>query len=60
MNKCGISEDKKKEILELLKSFFMSKYIPKLLDTFRKSYKRPFPMVDITLVTTTCKIFDAV
>jgi len=60
MNKSGVSEDKKKEIIELLKSFFMTKYIPKLLDTFRKSYKRPFPMVDITLVTTTCKIFDAV
>lgn len=60
MNKAGFSEDKKKETLDLLKSFFVSKYIPKLLETFKRNYKRPFPMVDITLVITTCQIFDAI
>lgn len=31
-----------------------------MLEVFRKNFKRPLPLTDIALVTTTCKIFDAI
>lgn len=60
MKKGNISEDKQKEVTELLRSFLFTKYLPKMLDVFKRSFKRPFPVCDISLVTTTCNIFDAI
>jgi len=31
-----------------------------MLEKFKKEYKRPFPIVEISLVTSTCKLFDAI
>lgn len=59
MKKGSIPDDKQKEIMELLRSYLMAKYVPKMLDQFKK-FKRPFPISDIALVATTCKIFDAI
>jgi len=60
MKKTNTPEDKQKEIIEMLRSFLMVKYMPKMLEKFRKEFKRPFPISDISLVTSTCKLFDAI
>jgi dynein heavy chain len=60
MKKGNIPQDKQNDAINQLKSFLLVKYMPKMLETFKKSFKRPFPIADIALVTTTCQIFDAI
>jgi len=60
LKKGGIPQERQTEVLDLLKGFLLTKYMPKMIETMKRSFKRPFPMCDIALVTTTCKIFDAI
>lgn len=60
MKKGNIPDEKQREVIEMLRGYMLTKQMPKMLEMFKRNFKRPFPIADIGLVATTCKMFDAI
>jgi dynein heavy chain len=60
MQAANMDEGKQREVIDTLRNFIVVKYMPKMLEHMKRSFKRPFPMYDISLVMSTLKIFDAI